>query len=54
MTTTYNVRNPGSRLRQTQNCGGIKPVNEILTLHSWVVGSSLSITSKVCESTSHL
>jgi len=35
MTTTYEVENLGSGLRQTQKYGRIKPVNGIPTLLSW-------------------
>ena len=33
-TTTYDVGNPGHGLRQSQKCGGVKPVNGIPTLPS--------------------
>ena len=32
--TTYDVGNPGHDLRQSQKCGGVKPVNGIPTLPS--------------------
>jgi hypothetical protein len=34
--TTYNVGNPGHGLEQTQTCGGVKPVNRIPSLSSYL------------------
>ena len=39
MTMTYGVGNPGAGLWQTQEHGGVKPVNEIPTLPIAITGS---------------
>ena len=36
-TTTWNVGNPGLDLEPQHNCGGVKPVNGIPTLPSWLL-----------------
>ena len=41
--TTYGVRNPSSGLCQAQRCGGVKPVNGIITLPFLKIGSSTPI-----------
>ena len=34
-TATFDIANPGPGLEQTQTCGGIKPINGIVTIASW-------------------
>ena len=42
-TITYTYENPCPSLRQAHNYGGVKLVNAILTLSSWIIGSQTAI-----------
>jgi hypothetical protein len=41
-TITYDVRDSGPKLWQTQNCGGVKPVNMMIILIQYINGLPMS------------
>ena len=43
---TYGVRNPSASLCRAQRCGGVKPVNDIITLPFLRIGSPTPIDIK--------
>ena len=46
-TTTYDVGNPCDGLGQTQNCGGVKPVNMIPPyLYKWFSNGSVLVNKR--------